>query len=251
MIEDGLFERFPVDAVYGMHNMPTIPAGRFALKPGPVMASGDTWTVTFTGSGGHGGAGAHLATDPTVVLGQFIPALQSIVGRNVRAIDPAVLSIGYIHAGAPNSPNVIPREVVVRGTARSFLPSVRDLVERRLREVAEALAAASHCHAEVDYLRRYPPVVNHPRQTAVAAEAAAALVGEANVDTACEPFTGSEDFSFMLNQRPGAFIFIGSGPEDDGPVANIHTPFYDFNDRILRLGAAFWCVLALKELSDG
>jgi hippurate hydrolase len=249
MVEEGLFERFPVDAVYGMHNYPGIPAGGFAIRPGPLMAASDSWTVTFSGTGGHGGAGAHLATDATVPLGQFIGALQSIVGRNVRAVDPAVLSIGYIHAGAPTSSNVIPAEVVVRGTARCFTPEVRDLLERRLAEVATALAAASHCTAVLDYERRYPPLINAEAQTAIAARAAAAVVGPDKVDTRIEPVTAGEDFSFMLNARPGAFMLIGNGI--DRPDGLLHTPQFDFNDDILYLGATYWCSLALTELGEG
>jgi hippurate hydrolase len=252
MVEEGLFTLFPVDAIYGMHNFPGIAVGRFALRSGPMMASSDTWTATFRGTGGHGGAGAHLATDPTVVLGQFIGALQSIIGRNVRAVDPAVLSIGYIHAGSPNSPNVIPDQVVVRGTARCFSPEVRDLLERRLTEVATALAAASHCTAAVDYHRRYPPLVNAPAQSAIAARAAVAVVGAENVDTNAPLVTAGEDFSFMLNQRPGAFILIGNGANADGSIHDLHTPHYDFNDDILCLGATYWCAVALAELQgDG
>ena len=247
----GLFKLFPVDAVYGMHNFPGIPVGRFALRSGPMMASSDTWTATFYGTGGHGGAGAHLATDPTVVLGQFIPALQSIIGRNVPAVDPAVLSIGYIHAGSPGSPNVIPDEVVVRGTARCFSPDVRDLLERRLTEVATTLAAASYCTAAVDYHRRYPPLANAEVQSAIAARAAAAVVGSENVDTNAPLITGGEDFSFMLNERPGAFILIGNGANADGSIHDLHTPLYDFNDDILCLGATYWCALALTELRGG
>ena len=248
MIEEGLFERFPVQAVYGMHNWPGIPAGKFGLRVGPIMASSDTWTATFRGTGGHGGAGAHLATDPTVVLGQFLLQVQCIVGRNVPAVEPAVLSVGCVRAGTPEAPNVIPSEVLVKGTSRCFTPEVRDVLERRLGEVAEALAAASHCTATLDYLRRYPPLVNAAAQTAMAAEAAASLVGQENVDRNLTPVTGSEDFSFMLNQKPGAFIFIGNGVEADGSCHYVHSPRYNFNDGILCLGAAYWCTLALAEL---
>jgi len=248
MIEDGLFRRFPVDAVYGLHAFPGLPAGQFGLRPGPMMAASDTWTVTFSGTGGHGGVGVHLATDPTVVLGQFIPALQSIIGRNVPAIDPAVLSIGYLQAGAPGSPNVIPSEVVVRGTARSFSPEVRDLLERRLAEVAVSLAAASACTATVDYQRRYPPLVNAAAQAARAADVAASLVGQAQVDRNLPLVTAGEDFAFMLNDVPGAFMIIGNGPGADGAFHDLHTPHYDFNDGILGLGSAYWCALALAEL---
>ena len=250
MIEDGLFEKFPVDAVYGMHNMPGFAAGHIVTRPGAFMASSDTWTVTFRGTGGHGGAGAHLATDCTIPLGQFIGAVQTIVGRNVRALDPAVLSIGHVHAGSPGAPNVIPGEAVVRGTARCFSPEVRDLLERRLGEVASGLAAASGCTAELDYLRCYPPLVNHAAESEIAARAARRLLGEERVDTTIEPVTGSEDFSFMLQKRPGAFVFLGNGLASEGHPYNVHTPLYDFNDGILTLGASYWCVLAFEEMGE-
>jgi hippurate hydrolase len=169
----------------------------------------------------------------------------------VPAVQPAVLSIGCIRAGAPDAPNVIPSEVLVKGTSRCFTPEVRDLLERRLGEVAASLAAASGCTATLDYLRRYPPLVNAAAQAARAADVAASLVGPENVARDLPPVTGSEDFSFMLNQRPGAFIFIGNGVAPDGSCHNVHTPLYDFNDGILCLGATYWCALALAELGDG
>jgi amidohydrolase len=249
MVDEGLFERFPVDAVYGMHNMPGIAAGTFQTRAGPFMAASDTWKVTFQGTGGHGGAGAHLATDPTVVQAHFVLGLQTIIGRNVPALQTAVLSVGHIAAGAYGSPNIIPSEVVVRGTARSYDPAISQLMERRMRELATALAAAHGCSAEVDYDRRYPPLVTHAEQTAVAAAAAAELVGEANVVGDAEQLTGSEDFSFMLQAKPGGFMLIGNGMAPDGTFHNVHTPHYDFNDDILTLGSAYWVSLVRHELN--
>jgi amidohydrolase len=248
MVEEGLFERFPVDAVYGMHNAPGLPVGAFATRKGPFLAASDCWTVTFKGTGGHGGAGAHLATDPTIVLAQFIMGLQTVVSRNVQAIETAVISLGHIFAGDFDAPNIIPAEVVVRGTSRSYKPAIRDLLEKRLTELAHATAGAYGCKAIVDYDRRYPPLVNHAEQTDVSVAAAKALVGEAHVMGDAPQLTGSEDFSFMLEARPGGFVMIGNGVAPDGSFHNIHTPDYDFNDEILTLGAGYWVSLVEEEL---
>ena len=248
MVAEGLFDRFPVDAVYGMHNMPGIPAGEFRTRTGPFLAASDTWAVVFTGTGGHGGAGAHLATDATLPLAHFIMALQTIVSRNVAATETAVVSVGSIAGGDAGSPNIIPSRVTINGTARSYDPKVRDLMEKRLAELAHAQAAAFGCSAEVTYHRRYPPLVTHAEPTAVSVAAATALVGADKVETNCPPFTGSEDFSFMLQTRPGAFIMIGNGAATDGSVHHVHTPNYDFNDDILTLGVAYWVQLVRTEL---
>jgi hippurate hydrolase len=248
MVEEGLFERFPVDAVYGMHNAPGLPVGAFATRVGPFMASSDSWTTTFHGTGGHGGAGPHLATDATVPLGHFVLALQTIIGRNVPAIETAVVSVGHIAAGDFRSPNIIPSIVVVRGTARSYNPAIRDLLERRIGELAHTLAAAYGCTAEYDYERRYPPLITHAEQTGIAIAAASDLVGVDAVSADAPPRTGAEDFAFMLEKRPGAFIMIGAGAAPDGSYHNLHTPLYDFNDEILTLGAAYWVSLVGKEL---
>jgi hippurate hydrolase len=251
MVEEGLFERFPVDSVYGMHNMPGIPLGEFRTRTGPFLAASDTWSVVFSGTGGHGGAGAHLATDATLPLAHFIMALQTVVSRNVAAADTAVISVGSIAGGDPGSPNIIPSRVTITGTARSYKPKVRDLMEKRLTELAQTQAAAFGCTAEVVYERRYPPLITHAEQTAVSIAAASALVGAENVDSDCPPFTGSEDFSFMLQARPGGFIMIGNGTAADGSVHHVHTPGYDFNDEILTLGVAYWVQLVRTELGAG
>jgi hippurate hydrolase len=248
MIEDGLFDRFPVDAVYGMHNMPGIPAGEFRTRTGPFLAASDSWSVVFSGTGGHGGAGAHLATDATLPLAHFIMALQTIVSRNVSATDTAVVSVGSIAGGDAGSPNIIPSRVTITGTARSYKPKVRDLMEKRLREIAQAQAAAFGGSAEVIYDRRYPPLITHAEPTLISVAAASALVGADNVVTDCPPFTGSEDFSFMLQSRPGGFIMIGNGTAPDGSIHHVHTPAYDFNDEILTLGVAYWVQLVRTEL---
>jgi amidohydrolase len=248
MVEEGLFDRFPVDAVYGMHNAPGLPVGAFATRKGPFLAASDSWTATFLGTGGHGGAAAHLATDTTIVMAQFVMAIQTIVSRNVKATETAVVSVGHVSGGDFNSPAIIPARMVVRGTARSYAPEVRDLLEKRLGDLARATAAAHGCTVEFDYHRRYPPLVNHAEQTDIAAAAARALVGPDKVSAEAPLVTGSEDFSFMLNARPGSFIFIGAGVAPDGSFHDVHTPRYDFNDDILTLGAGYWVSLVHEEL---
>lgn len=249
MVEEGLFDSFPVDAVYGMHNMPGIPVGHFHTRTGSFLAASDSWEVSFHGTGGHGGAGAHLATDPTLAVAQFITAIQTIVSRSVPAIETAVVSVGSIMGGDPGSPNIIPSKVTITGTARSYSPAIRDLLESRLTALAHAQAAAFGCTAEVIYNRRYPPLITHAEQTDISIAAASDLVGASQVVGDAAPITGSEDFSFMLEAKPGGFIMIGNGFAPDGSFHNVHTPGYDFNDDILTLGAAYWVKLVQTELS--
>jgi amidohydrolase len=247
MIADGLFERFPCDSVYGLHNSPGLPVGKFATRSGPVLAGADFWEVTFTGTGGHGGAAPHLATDATVVLGHFLLGLQTILPRNLNPIESAALSVGYVGGGAANSPNVMPSKIVVRGTARYFRKEAQEVISRRLDELARTLAAAHGCGAETVYERLCPPTVNSHEKVPVALAAAADLVGADNVGDV-ELSTGGEDFSFMLRQKPGVFMRIGNGAEADGTCNNLHTPRYDFNDDILGLGAAYWVGIVQHEL---
>jgi hippurate hydrolase len=249
MIEEGLFDKFNCDVVYGMHNMPGIEAGTFAIRRGAMLASSDSWEVTFRGTGGHG-AMPDRGTDPTFVAAQFIVAIQGIVGRNVPSSQAAVLSVGHIHAGTPGSPNVIPSEVLVKGTARSFSAEVRNLLERRLAEVADGIAKAGGCTAASKYHRRYPPLVNAAEQTSVAIEAAALTVGRDKVNPDTAPLAGAEDFAFMLEKKPGAYIMIGNGGTGEGGCQNVHSPLYDFNDAILTTGAAYWVNLVQLELGD-
>ncbi|MCK8785419.1 M20 family metallopeptidase [Roseomonas sp. NAR14] len=245
MLEDGLFEQFPCEAVYGLHNMPGIPAGRFAMRPGPFMAASDRWVARFHGTGGHG-AEPHRGTDPTLPMAQFVLGLQGIVGRNVSALESAVLSVGHVGGGDLRSTNVIPADVRVAGTARSYTEPVRSLLEHRLRALALGVSMAAGCTAEVEYERRYPPLVNDPAATAAAAAAATETVGAGAVDAASVPIMASEDFAFMLQRRPGAMVFLGNGagPESHG----LHTPRYDFNDAILTTGVAYWVNLVRQEL---
>ncbi len=249
MLADGLFERFPVDAVYGLHNQPGRPLGSFSIRPGPAMAAGDRWVVTFRGTGGHGGASPHLATDVTVLQAQFVLALQTVVARNVAAVDAAVISVGAIHGGSLLSTNVMPSEMVIGGTARSFTEAVRDTMERRMRELATGLAASFGCTAEVEYLRRGTALANHAEQTEVAVQAATAVAGPDRVDGHAGLITGGEDFSLMLKARPGAFMFMGIGA--GGPSSEaLHTPTYDFNDDAIPLGIAYWLSLVEQELAS-
>jgi amidohydrolase len=247
MLADGLFERFPVDAVYGLHNEPGLPLGQFAIRPGPFMAAPDRWVVTFRGTGGHGGAAAHLSTDVTVLQAQFILALQTIVSRNIAAVEAGVVSVGAIEGGSFGSTNVMPAEIRIGGTARSFLPHVRDTIERRMNELAQGLAASFGCSAEVKYNRNGTPLVNHAEQTATALEAAAALVGQDNTEAEAQPVTGGEDFAYMLEARPGAFIFMGQGA-GGATSEGLHTPTYNFNDDAIPFGAGYWVSLVREEL---
>ena len=246
MIEDGLFRKFPVDAVYGMHNWPGVPVGRFAVRAGPMLAASDTFEVVVTGKGGHA-AMPHTVIDPIVTAANIITAFQTVASRNTHPVDSAVVSVTQIHAG--DAWNVIPEQVLLRGTARAFKPAVRDLIERRMNEIVDGIAAAHGASASFTYRRGYPPTVNHERETEIAASVAASVVGEANVDRNPMPTMGGEDFAFMLEQKPGCYIFIGNGPSDRGRV--LHSPHYDFNDEILPIGASYWARLVETVLPAG
>ena len=244
MIDDGLFERFPCDTVYSLHNKPGVPVGKFVTRVGPQLAATDYWSVTFRGTGGHGGA-PEKSTDATIALAQFILGLQTIVSRNIAAIDSAVVSIGVIKAGS--SHNVMPAEIVVQGSTRSHKPEIRDLIETRFWEIAEHAAAMSRCSADIDYQRGYPPLINTAEETRVAIAAASALVGAENVDGNNPPINAGDDFAFMLLKRPGCNVMIGNG---DGPQwKNNHMPDYDFNDEIITLGSAYWVSVVDQELN--
>jgi hippurate hydrolase len=207
--------------------------------------------VTFRGTGGHGGAGAHLATDMTVALAHFILAIQTIVSRNVAAIETAVVSVGSIQGGDSGSPNIIPSRVTVTGTARCYTPAVHDLIVKRLAELARAQAAALGCTATLEYKRGYPPLVTGAEPTATSVAAASSLVGADKVDANSIPYSGSEDFAYTANARPGSFVMIGNGVAQDGAFHDVHTPEYDFNDEFLTLGAAYWVRLVQTELGAG
>jgi amidohydrolase len=244
MVEQGLFERFPVEAVYGMHNWPGMPAGKFAMRAGPMMASFDIFEVTVTGKGTHA-ALPHLGIDPMVVAAQITTALQTIASRNTSPLESVVVSVTQIHGG--DTWNVIPDEVVLRGTARTFKPKVQDAVEAGIRRIAEGTAAALGASVALRYERRYPPTVNSPAETDTAAATAAEIVGDANVDRDLAPTMGSEDFAFMLQAKPGAYVFIGNGTGEKS--VGLHNPHYDFNDEILPIGASYWARLVERILA--
>ncbi len=248
MLADGLFDRFPVDAVYGLHNLPDAPLGSFQARVGPFLAAGDRWNVTFRGTGGHGGATPHLSTDVLVLQAHFITALQTIVSRNVAAIDSAVISVGAVHGGSAGALNVMPAEVVLGGTARSYTVAVRDTMERRMRELATGLAATFGCTAEIDYNRGGSALVNHAEQTGIAVAAATDLVGAAQVDGNAPPVTGGEDFAAMLQAKPGAFVFLGQGA-GGATSKGLHTPDYDFNDDAIPYGVGYWVTLVTQQMA--
>jgi hippurate hydrolase len=241
MVEEGLFEKFPVEAVYGMHNWPGLPPGQFAVRPGPMMASFDIFEITVTGKGAHG-AMPQEGVDPVVAAAHIVTGLQGIVSRNAHPMDAAVISVTQIHGG--DTWNVIPDDVVLRGTTRSFKPEVQDLIERRIRETADNIARAFNARANCRYERRYPPTVNTPEETEIAAGALVEIVGEKNVKLDVQPTMGAEDFAFMLQAKPGCYVFIGNGGS-----ANLHNPGYDFNDEVLPLGASYWARLVERELA--
>lgn len=244
MINDQLFQRFPVDAIYGLHNSSRIPLGKFVIRPGPMMAASDRWTVTFQGTGGHGGAYPHLATDVTILQAQFVLALQTIVSRNISSTDSAVISIGAIEGGAFESLNVMPSKLRIGGTSRSFTEPVRDTIERRMKELANGLAQSYGCTAEVEYLRFGKALVNHEKQTLQAIKAAKLLVGENNVDGNCAPLTAGEDFAYMLEANAGAFMCMGNGITS----SPVHSPTYVFSTDAIPFGIGFWIKLVQLEL---
>jgi amidohydrolase len=235
MVKDGLMERFGIEEVYGMHNYPGMPVGQFSIKPGPIMASADSLTIDIEGKGGHA-ARPHMSIDTVLVGAQIINQLQSVVSRNVDPLQAAVVSICMFQAGSTD--NVIPQTAKLRGTARSLSPDVRDLLEKRLHEVVEGTARIYGATAKLNYRRGYPVLENHERQTAFAASVAGEIVGKDKVDTAMAPVMGAEDFSYMLQARPGAFIFVGNGNS-----AGLHNPAYDFNDEAIPVGTSYWARL--------
>lgn len=248
MINDGLFERFPCDSIYGMHNTAGMPAGTFAICHGAMMAAADFWRVTFRGAGGHGGLSPQRSNDITYAQAHFILGLQGIVGRNVAPLDTAVISVGHIQGGQLESANVIPAELVIAGTARCYADEVRDLIERRIAELASATAQAWGCQAEAVYARGSCALVNAAEQVEVALAAARAVVGPDRVNANLRPTTGSEDFAEMMRVRPGAFMRIGNGMSPDGHFHAPHTPHYDFNDAIIPDGIRYWVNVVWQEL---
>ncbi len=251
MIEDGLFEKCPMQAVYGMHNWPGAAVGTFGAIPGPMMASSNEFEVVVHGKGSHA-AQPHKSVDPVMVAVQIAQSWQTIVSRNKSPIDAGVLSITQIHAGSAT--NVIPDEATLIGTVRTFTIPVLDLMEQRMRDVATHTAAAFGAEVEFKFKRNYPPLINHAKETAFAVGVMQSVVGNAAVNTELEPTMGSEDFAFMLQHKPGCYVFIGNGEGEHremghglGPC-NLHNPSYDFNDELLPIGATYWTRLAEAAL---
>jgi amidohydrolase len=251
MIREGLFDRFPCDAVFALHNWPGLAVGQFAVAPGPMLASTNEFEIRVTGRGGHA-AMPHLTVDPVLAAVQIVQGLQGIVTRARNPIDSAVLSVTMIHAG--DATNVIPDVAHIAGTVRTFADSVTDLFEQRIRQVAALTAEAHGATAAVDFQRTYPATVNHPVQAEFAASVADGIVGAGNVVRNAQPTMGAEDFAFMLRARPGAYLFIGNGDglhRDPGHGAGpcvLHNSSYDFNDELIPIGGTFWVKLAEQFL---
>jgi len=253
MIDDGLFERFPVDAIFGVHNWPGIPAGNFAVRPGPIMASTSDFKITLRGAGCHG-AMPHMGRDPVIAAAQLVSSLQSIISRNKNPIESAAMSVTQIHGG--EAFNVVPTDTWIGGTVRTFSDDTLDLLEKRIRAMAAAIALAFDCESEITFHRNYPPTVNDAEQTAFAVKVMQALVGEDKVNTSVDPTMGAEDFSFMLQARPGCYAFLGNGSGDHrsaghgaGPCL-LHNASYDFNDALLPIGSTYFVKLVQRFLNQ-
>lgn len=253
MIDDGLFEQFPMEAVFGMHNWPGIEAGAFAVHSGPVMASSSTFEITIRGKGAHA-AMPNLGNDPIMVAVQLAQSFQTIITREVDPLEPVVLSITQIHSGSAD--NIIPDDAVMRGTVRTFTNEAIDLIEKRMHEIATLTCEGMNCTAEFVFHRRYPPTINDSSEAAFCAEVLKDIVGEDAVQRDTAPSMGAEDFAFMLNEKPGCYVWIGNGLGDHrssghglGPCM-LHNSSYDFNDEVLPLGATYWVELARRRLSQ-
>ncbi len=246
MIDDGLFQRFPCDTVFGLHNWPQLPAGTFGVRAGPIMAAADHFDITVTGKGAHG-AMPHHGVDPVLVAAHIVTAAQALVSRGTDPVDTAVVSFTVINGGSAF--NVIPDEVVMSGTVRSFKPETRDALEAGLSRVAENTAAAFGASAAVRYQRCYPATINSAAEAEFAAAVAARVVGPERVVRTAAPSMGAEDFAFMLQCRPGCYVWLGQSGGPDSCM--IHTPHYDFNDEILTLGATYWALLTETALERG
>ena len=252
MIEDGLFEQFPMEAVYGMHNWPGLPVGTFAVSPGPVMASTSEFKITLRGKGGHA-ALPHTGIDPVPIACGMVQSFQTIISRNKKPVDAGVISVTMIHAG--EATNVVPDSVELQGTVRTFTVEVLDLIEKRMRQIAEHTCAAHDATCEFEFVRNYPPTINSPAEAEFARKVMAGIVGEERV-LPQEPTMGAEDFAYMLQAKPGAYCFIANGDgahremgHGGGPCM-LHNPSYDFNDDLIPLGATYWVKLAEAWLAQ-
>lgn len=243
MIEDGLFDRFDMEAVFGLHNIPGIPLGHFAVKEGAMMAGFDVFEISLAGKGGHA-AMPDKTADPIIAMAALIAALQSIISRNIDPMQSAVLSITTAQAGTTT--NVIPESAKISGTVRYFEPKVQDVLEKRLREIARHVGEAHGVRAEVVYERRYPSTINAPAQSAYCADLLARLLGEQRVNRAPAPLMAAEDFAFMLEKKPGCYVWAGNGDEPGSCM--VHNPKYDFNDKLIPYGVTYWVELAERYL---
>jgi amidohydrolase len=246
MVEQGLFDQFPMEAVYGLHNWPLKPLGTFATRAGPLMGAYDIFEIVGTGKGAHA-ALPYLAKDPMLFAAHLVSALQTIVARNLHPQQAGVVSVTQIHAG--ETWNIIPEQIVIRGTVRTFEKPVQDLIEKRLREIVAGIAATFDMGATVRYERRYPATVNTEAETERAIRAMQAVVGDGNVDRNPVPEMGSEDFAFMLEAKRGCYVWMGTGIGER--TVHVHNPRYDFNDDALAIGASYWVTLAEQELGSG
>jgi hippurate hydrolase len=246
MVEEGLFEKFPCDAVFAMHNKPDQPVGSIVTNPGPLLASSDRFEIHVKGRGTHA-AHPHAGIDPFVIGAQIVLALQTIASRSMDPIDSCVVSVGFMKGGSTY--NVIPGELVIGGTARAFRAEVQDMVERRIGEIAQGVARTFGAEATVTYKRSYPPTVNHATEAMFAADVAAEICGAEHVQRNVRPSMGSEDFSFMLQARPGAMLWLGNGRGEDGCF--LHNPRYDFNDEAMPVGISFFARLVERFLEQG
>ncbi|THD53892.1 M20 aminoacylase family protein [Rahnella sp. Larv3_ips] len=242
MLAEGLFERFPCDAVYGLHNHPGYPVGKMMFRSGPFMAACDTVNITIHGKGGHA-ARPHMAVDPILVAGSLVVALQSIVSRSIDPNETAVVTIGSLHSG--HASNVIPETARLEMSVRSFDAGVRKILEERIRTLVEHHATGYGARAEIEYVPGYPVLVNHDQETAFALSVAKELLGEENVIDNLPPISGSEDFAYFLQQKPGCFLRLGNGDS-----AALHNPAYNFNDQSLTFGAAYWTRLVERYLAE-
>ena len=243
MVDEGLFDKFPVENVFGLHNWPGMAVGKFGIAAGPMMAAFDVFDIVITGLGGHG-AMPHQTIDPIVASCQLILALQTIASRNIDPLESIVLSVTKINAG--DAYNIIPNSVQISGTVRSFKDSVRDKVEPSMLRISKGICEALGATVELDYKRCYPSTINHPEETELAALAAESIVGKENIDRHPKPSMGSEDFAYMLRERPGCYVWLGNGDAADGCM--LHNPAYDFNDDILSIGASYWATLVEQIL---
>lgn len=247
MLDDGLFERFPCDAIFALHNWPSLPAGHIGVNPGPMMAAADTFCITVTGHGGHG-AHPYLSKDPVLASAQLITALQSIVSRNVHPFDSAVVTVSAMQAGNTSAYSVIPDTVTLCGTVRTFSEAVQNKIMQRMQQICDGVAVSFEMQIELDYQKKFPATINSPHYAQLVTEVATELFGADQVEPALTPSMGAEDFSFMLRQRPGAYFRLGQGGAEQGRV--LHNANFDFNDAVIPQGAAMFVRLAQRFLAQ-